>query len=92
MGTRTQRKGFLLKSEFCKKYGIKMTYFTEKLIALGLLVHRVHSTNCLGRKTYTISIADNKAAEEHIRPLHGSNQKGTYQYRENFFKIVFEIE
>jgi hypothetical protein len=89
--TRDIYKGYMLKSVFCKKHNIKISVFNKTLLEKGFLIHHVISECCFtGKKKYGIGI--NLNTETGIKPLHGSNQQGTFQYRENFLKKIFEVE
>ena len=86
MGQRKRRKGFVLKSEFCKKYDIKISEFNKKLLELGVLERC--STN-QARKKYVLGIAPKWY--NRVIPLHGSGVSGTYQYSEKLLKEIFEL-
>lgn len=88
---RNKKKGYLLKSEFCKKYGISISKFNETLLEKNILVYHLISTCYItGHKKYAIGIGDK--GYNKIAPMHGSNQQGTFQYSEKFLKIVFNIQ
>jgi hypothetical protein len=85
-----RRKNCVLKSEFCKKNGISVSVFNKTLIEKGYLENRVITRWSDGRVKTAISINDN--ANRNILPLHGSNQQGTFQYKESFLNEIFNIE
>jgi uncharacterized protein YecE (DUF72 family) len=85
---RKKRNGFLLKSEFCKKYDITITVFNKTLLEKNILENTVVSTQYItGKKKYALSIGEN--GYNKVIPLHGSNQQGTFQYSEKFLKEIF---
>lgn len=90
---RPKYRGYLLKSEFCKKYGISNKEFTEKLLQKKLL-ERVLISSGIGpdsryREKYSLAIGGWISWQ--IMAYSGSNRKGIYQYHENYFKKVFGL-
>ncbi len=85
---RKLRKGYVLKSVFCKENNITISEFNKVMQEKGYLVKTLISTSVFGDdKKYTLSIRSN-----YITPLHGSNQQGSFQYNKKFLLDVFGIE
>jgi hypothetical protein len=85
---RKLRRGYVLKTDFCKEFDITITQFNEVMQEKGYLVRTLISTDLFnGNKKYALSINSN-----FIEPLHGSNQQGSFQYSKKFLMRVFEIE
>jgi len=79
---RKLRKGYILKSVFCKENNISISEFNKVMIKKGYL-----TKNYIEQFKYTLSISSGS-----IAPLHGSNQQGTFQYNKLFLFDVFGIE
>ena len=85
---RKLRRGYVLKSVFCKENNITISEFNKVMQEKGYLVKTLISSNFNGsNKKYALSIHSN-----YISPLHGSNQQGTFQYSNKFLLDVFGIE
>lgn len=85
---RKLRKGYILKSVFCRENNITISEFNKVMQEKGYLVKTLISINGFGGdKKYALSINS-----KYITPLHGSNQQGSYQYSKNFLLDVFGIE
>jgi hypothetical protein len=87
---RKQKKGYILKSDFCKKHDIKVSEFNKTLSEKGFLVYQLISYEISGKgKKYAYGICH--SGDSRILPLHGSYQQGVFQYDEKFLEEIFEI-
>lgn len=85
---RKLKKGYILKSVFCKENNISISEFNKVMQEKGYLLKKLISSNPWGgNKKYALSICS-----KFILPLHGSNQQGTFQYYKLFLYDVFGIE
>jgi hypothetical protein len=88
MANRKIKKGYITKRDFCKEHGIKYKEFDDKLIELGYLYKNLISTDLFsGDKKYALSIKSSD--QNNVRPLNGSWNQGSYQYRIKFLKELF---
>lgn len=87
-----KKKGFVIKSAFCQKNNIKISDFNETLIGLGYLFEHKHRTTSLSGFKIKNVIGNTLKAGNKIDVLHGTHQKGTFQYSEKFLNEIFNIE
>lgn len=74
------RKGYISRKDFCYKYNISKYMFKKKLVERGFL----EATK--GEATIT----EKSRHKELIAPLHRRPRtKGSFQYMEEYFRIVF---
>jgi hypothetical protein len=95
---RKRYKTHILKSEFCKKYGITISEFNKILIDKGFLEYSTISINPInGKKKEGLRPGKNNKVNSYngislVENYIGTGQQGTYQYHEMYFKKVFNIE
>ena len=89
------KKGYTLKSDFCKKYNIKISEFNKVMIEKNYLVKNVYHTfngeNYIKEKE-KIKIGvnvNNKEVDNNIDKISGTWAQGTFQYKEKFLLNVF---
>lgn len=92
------KKGYILKSDFCKKYNIKISEFNKVMIEKNYLVKNVYHTfngeNYIKEKE-KIKIGvnvNNKEVDNNIDKISGTWSQGTFQYKEKFLLNVFNLK
>lgn len=89
--SKTKKNGFVIKTDFCQKNNIKISDFNDTLIGLGYLFEHKHRTTSLSGFKIKNVIGNTFKAGNKIDVLHGSHQKGTFQYSEKFLNEIFNI-
>jgi len=90
------KKGFIRKSDFCKKYNIKISDFNKVMVEKNYLIENVYrygngSVICEEKIKIGVDI-HNEEVENNIEKLSGTWSQGTFQYREKFLVDVFNVE
>lgn len=81
MKKRRLHKGYTTISVFCKKHSIRQKEFKRKLVAIGLLRN--------GQYKSGVAIVVDSGTRPIVQPYIGTNNQGSYQYREDALEWIF---
>ena len=87
--TKYLKKGFIRKSDFCKKYNIKISDFNKVMVDKNYLIKKVYG---FGSRIEIGVNVNNEEVKNNIEKLSGTYSQGTFQYREKFLVDVFNVE
>lgn len=94
--TKKLKKGYILKSVFCKKYNIKLSDFNKVMIEKNYLTENVYQYGnglVVYKEKIKIGVnVNNKEVGNNIDKISGTYSQGTFQYKEKFLIDVFNVE
>ena len=95
--TKSLKKGFIRKSDFCKKYNISISYFNQVMKEKKYLTECANKTldgsGYIVKERFTIGVnINNVEIRKNIEKICGTYSQGTFQYREKFLIDVFNVE